>query len=232
MTVRRNTFLALMALLAAPQLSAATRAQTTVIDEGTFRLTVRGAPVGTETFSIRRSGSGDAATTVAQGRVVLDTGEQTRALLQVEGPDLRPSAYHIEVTGPDRQSIRGQAAGNRFRAQIVSTAGEMMREYLASDGAVVLVDDVAHQYYFLAEHADANGRTPVILPRQSRQISAQIAEAGTEPIQIDGRTVQARRLEVQPAGMPTRTVWVDQQNRVLRLRIPDEEYMAERTTLP
>lgn len=207
-------------------------AQTQVVDEGTFRLSVHGTPVGTETFSIRRNGAGDNATTVAQGRVVLDSGEQTRALLQVEGPGLRPSAYQIEVTGAERQSIRGQAAGNRFRAQIVSTAGEMMREYLASDGAVVLDDGVAHQYYFLVPSVDRRDRVPVIIPRQSRQISARVSDAGTETIQIAGQGVSARRIDIEPAGMPERSVWVDAQNRILRLRIPDSGYLAERTALP
>lgn len=237
MTTGRRTIFAGAARLALPLfavsvLATGAAAQTAVIDEGTFRLSVRGTAVGTETFSIRRSGSGAAATIVAQGRVVLDTGEQTRAVLQVEGPDLRPSAYHIEVTGTETQSIRGQAAGNRFRAQIVSTAGEMMREYLASDGAVVLDEGVAHQHYFVAAHLGADGRVPMIVPRESRQISAQVTDEGSESIQVAGQSVNARRLEIQPSGMAARTVWVDGENRVLRLSIPDEGYLAERTALP
>ena len=220
--------LAALATLAAAPLSA----QTTVVDEGSFRLSIRGTPVGTETFAIRRSGTGDAATHVAQGRIALDSGEQTRALLQVEGPDLRPSAYQIEVTGPEKQSIRGQAAGNRFRATIVSTAGETMREYIASEGAIVLDDGVAHQYFFLAAAAPEGGRVPIIIPRQSRQISATVTTNGTETIRVAGVAVSARRLVVEPAGLARRLVWIDDQGRVLRLEIPDESFIAERTALP
>lgn len=207
-------------------------AQTEVVDEGTFRLSVRGTAVGTETFSIRRSGSGSGATLVAQGRVVLDTGEQTRALLQLDGAPLRPSAYQIEVTGSEKQSIRGQAAGNRFRAQIVSTAGETMREYLASDGAVILDDGVAHQYYFLVPAIGERDRIPIIIPRQSRQISATLRDGGSETIQVDGQSVSARRIHVEPAGLAARTVWIDSEGRVLRLQIPDDGFLAERTQLP
>ncbi len=206
--------------------------QTTVVDEGTFRLSVRGTPVGTETFAIRRSGSGPGATIVAQGRVVLDSGEQTRSLLQFEGPDLRPTAYQIEVTGPRTQSITGQASGNRFRATIVSTAGEQMREYLATDGAIILDEGVAHQYYFLLSVTDGAGRVPVIVPRQSRQVPASVTDLGSEDITIDGRTATTRRFRVEPQGLPARLVWADAQNRVLRLQIPDEDYVAERTSLP
>ena len=222
--------LSLALVLLAPAGSLA--AQTVVIDEGTFRLSVRGTPVGTETFAIRRNGDGPGATTVAQGRIVLDSGEQTRSLLQFEGPDLRPTAYQIEVTGSEKQSISGQAAGNRFRATIVSTAGEQMREYLASDGAVILDEGVAHQHYFLLLATNGNGQTPVIVPRQSRQVRAQVTEAGRESITIGGRSIDARRLQIAPQGLPARTLWVDDQNRILRVRIPDSGYLAERTTLP
>jgi hypothetical protein len=221
-----------LAIAAALTIAAGAEAQTTIIDEGTFRLSVRGTPVGTETFSIRRSGEGPTATTVAQGRIVLDSGEQTRALLQFEGPGLRPSAYQIEVAGPEKQSIAGQATGNRFRATIITTAGEQMREYLASDGALVLDDGVAHQYYLLASTLAGDGRVPIIIPRQSRQISAQVTEAGTEQITVAGQAVQGRRIRVEPAGLAPRIVWVDRQNRVLRLSIPDEGFTAERAELP
>lgn len=208
------------------------RAQTEIVDEGTFRLSVRGTAVGTETFSIRRSGTGSGATYVAQGRVVLDSGDQTRALLQVDGPELRPSAYQIEVTGSEKQSIRGQAAGNRFRAQIVSTAGETMREYLASDGAVVIDEGVAHHYYFLVSALGQRDRVPVIIPRQSRQISAEISDGGNETIRVGGRDLAARRVDVRPAGLAPRSVWIDQEGRVLRLSIPDDGFLAERSDAP
>ena len=218
------------AVLAVATATAAT-AQTAVVDEGSFRLSVRGTPVGTETFRIQRSGSGANATLIAQGRVVLDSGEQTRALLQVEGPGLRPAGYQIEVTGPQPQKITGQAAGSRFRATIVSNAGEQMREYLASDGAVVLDDGVAHQHYFLAA-LDGSGRVPIIIPRQSRQVTAQVTDTGSGEIRVAGQSVTARRLTVAPQGLPERIVWVDSQNRVLRLEIPSDDFVAERTSLP
>lgn len=229
MTLRTLTAFALASLMVAP---AASYAQTTVIDEGTFRLSVRGTPVGTETFSIQRSGTGESAAVVARGRVTLDSGDQVRAALQVAGPDLRPSAYMIEVTGPDAESYRGQAAGNRFRATIRTPAGEMMREYLASEGAVVIDEGVAHQYYFLADRIRGDATIALIIPRQSRQVSARVTDAGTEAVEIDGRQVQARRINVQPTGEADRSVWVDSQGRVLRVSIPDQGFLAQRTDLP
>lgn len=207
-------------------------AQTTIVDEGTFRLSVHGNVVGNETFTIRQTGTGAAATIVAQGRIVLDTGEQTRALLQVEGPALRPASYQIEATGPERRTVRGRTAGNRFRAQIVSAAGETMREYLISDGAIVLDDGVAHHHYFVAVRTPDAAPVPVIVPGQNRQATGTLRDAGRETIEVAGQRVAARRLVFEPNGLAPRTLWVDDRNRILRLHIPDQGYTAERTALP
>ncbi len=228
MIARMSAAIAL-ALLAA---TGNAQAQSQTIDQGSFRLLVRGQPVGTETFTIQRKGEGPSSVVVAQGRVALDNGDETRILLQTDGPDLRPAGYQIEVTGADKQSIRGQVAGNRFRAQIVSSAGEMMREYLTSDGAVIIDDDVAHQYYFLSPHLQNGARVPIIIPRESRQISATIAADGNDSVEIDGHQVSARKFTVTPAGMPARTIWFDGQGRVLRLSVPGQNFVAERTALP
>jgi len=229
MLARTATIIVLAALLGVASHAAA---QTTVIDEGTFRLSVRGTPVGTETFTIRRTGAGASAAVVAQGRIILDTGEQTRALLQVDGPGLRPAAYQIEATGPAPQTIRGQTAGNRFRAQIVSPTGETMREYLISEGAIILDDGVAHHHYFIAARAAGGGPIPIIVPAQNRQVTGTVRDAGQETVDIAGQRVSARRLVFEPAGMPARTLWVDGEGRMLRLAIPDNGYTAERTALP
>ncbi len=225
----RTSALVTLALVA---LTGSARAQNQTIDQGIFRLSVRGQPVGTETFTIQRKGEGPSSVVVAQARMSLDNGDETRTLLQTEGLDLRPTAYQIEVTGPDKQSIRGQAAGNRFRAQIVSNSGEMMREYLASEGAVIIDQGVAHQYYFLAPHLQDGASVPIIIPRESRQVSASISSQGRESIEIGGHQVSARKFSIRPAGMPERTIWVDDQGRVLRLNIPSQNYVAERTALP
>lgn len=228
MTSRAPFAIAFAALAAAT----GSAAQTTVVDEGSFRIAIRGSEIGTENFTIRRSGSGANATTVAQGRIVLDTGEQTRTVLELRGTDLRPNAYQIEVSGDDRQSIRGRAAGSRFRATIVSGSGERMREYLINDRAVILDDGVAHHHYFLAASLDGDATIPVIVPRQSRQLSASVRDRGNETIQVGDREVSARHLAIDISGLDNRSVWVDTENRVLRLRIPAQDLTAVRTALP
>ena len=213
-------------------LAAGATAQSAVVDEGSFEISIRGAVIGNETFTIRRSGSGANATTVAQGRVTLDTGEQTRVVLQLQGPQLRPTAYQIEVTGDNRQNITGRATGRRIRATVVSASGEQMREYLVDPGAVILHDEVIYPHYFVARAMDQSGRIPVISPTQSRQTTATVEFGPEESINVAGRQITARTLQIQVPGLDNRTVWVDGQDRVLRIRIPGQELTAVRTSAP
>ena len=231
-TVVRNIWLAgLLAAAGAPL-----AAQTETLDEGTFRIMVSGAEVGMETFSIRRSGSGPDAVVMAKGRVVLDAsrgGQQIQANVQLAGPTLRPAAYEVEVRGGDAQGIRATVRGSRVSARITSSAGENMREYLVSDGAVLVDEGVAHQYFFLARRATGSTTNiPIVMPRQSKQVTASVTARGEESIQIGGKAVHARHLVVQPAGSAAVDVWADAEGRVLKVEIPSRNYVAVRTALP
>jgi hypothetical protein len=217
-------------------LAAPAAAQTVTLDEGSFRISVAGREVGTEVFSIRQNGSGENAVIIAVGRVVLDGDkgpQQLSSELQVAGNTLRPAAYEVKVQGAGAEQIKGRVVGGRFSAQIVSPAGEMMREYLAGDGAVVADEGVAHQYYFLARRADArSARVPVIIPRLNRQVVAQVAFGGADKIAIAGRSYEAQKYTISAAGTPTREVWTDAEGRVLRLEVPERKFVAQRVAAP
>jgi hypothetical protein len=210
-------------------------AQTVQLDEGTFRLLVGGREVGVETFSIRRNGEGADAVVIAQGRVVLNDngGSEVIANVQVAGAGLRPVAYDLELRGADARRIRGSVSGSRASARTLSPTGETMREYLVTDGAVILDDGVAHHYYFMAQRAAGGAtRTPIMVPRESRQLVATMTMGGEESVSAGGTTTRARRVTVEPAGGDTRHVWIDAQGRVLRVEVPGRNYTAVRTTLP
>ncbi len=207
-----------------------------VLDRGSFRLTLGGQEVGTETFTIRQDGTGPAAVTIAQGTVALDTGRVAQELtswLRVSPGGARTAEYRLNVQGSAQQQITGTFAGGRFSARIVSPAGEMMREYLASDGAVVVDEGLVHQYYFLAQRAGSTTtRIPLLIPRQSRQVLGTVTAAGGEAIEIGGRRIDARLLRVSAAGLPDRELWVDDRGRVLRLAVPSRGFVATRTSIP
>jgi hypothetical protein len=237
--VRSKAPLAALPLVTAALFGAAAAAhaqQGTLIDEGSFRVLVGGQEVGTETFSIRQTGTGNDAVLLARGRVVLDSqrgAQEIAATLQVAGAALRPAVYELTLEGADAQRIAGRVVGGRFSARIVSATGETGREYLVSDGAVVLDEGVAHHYYFLARRVSGGTvRVPIVIPRESRQLQAEVTDTGRDNVSIGGTTIAARRLTVAPNGSTTRTVWVDGDGRVLRLEIPERNFVAVRTAAP
>jgi len=203
-------------------------------ESGSFEVTIDGRPAGTEEFSIRRTGTGDTAETTAVGRVQLRlaTGSlDITSRLRTSGGETRPVAYQVEVGGDAPRTIVGTVGAGRFTARIQTATGEQMREYVASEGAVVLDDGVAHHYRFIAERA-GEGRIPVLIPRENRQVMVDLSEAGRVGTTVAGREVQARRLTLRGNGFPERHLYVDGNNRVLRVEIPSTGYIAVRTAMP
>jgi hypothetical protein len=222
----------LWGIVTAAALSVPASAQTVRLDEGTFRIMVAGREVGTETFSLRQNGSGADAVVIAQGKVILDSNETT-ANVQLAGTGLRVVAYDVELSGADARRIRASVTGSRASARTMSSAGETMREYLVSDGAVLLDDGVAHHYFMIGRRAEAGATSVAILvPRESRQVQATLSAPASDPVTIGGSTVAARRIVVQPAGGDERRVWLDAEGRVLRVEIPARRYVAVRSALP
>lgn len=219
-------------LLATTMAAAPASAQTVTLDEGTFRVSIGGREVGTERFQIQRNGSGAQAVIIARGRITLDAQEVT-ASAQLAGETLRPAGYEVEVRGGNGEKIQGTVVGGRFSARIQSDAGENMREYLVSEGAVLADEGIAHHYYFVLQRLQGgSARVPLLIPRESRQVTATVEAAGSEEIRIGGQSVTARKVTVRPAGGAERIVWADAQGRILRVQVPANQYVAERTALP
>lgn len=225
----RTALLAVLLTAAAPAFLAAQTA-----DQGTFRVYVDGREVGTEAFTIRQSGSGSGAEYAADGRVQLRLSTGSLDLtprLRATGLDAAPAQYQVDVGGTSPQRIVGTISGGRVSAKIVTASGEQLREYVASSGAVVLDDGVAHHYFFLANRM-RSGRVPVIIPRENRQVVATVQSRGEEATDVNGQRVSLYHLVVSPAGGDERHVWVDALNRVVKVEIPSRAYRAVRTELP
>jgi len=210
-------------------------AQSVTLDEGTFGISVDGREVGTETFAIRRSGSGAEAQVIATAEIRMEVPEgrlDLRPALQASGSDMAVSAYQIKVSGHRQEEVYVTLGPRRFLTKIRSERGEQEREYRATPGTLLLDTGVAHQYYFVTQRAAANGGTfPVIVPRDGQVFDMTVSTVGTERITIGGQAVQARHLRLQGDGQ-VRNLWVDGDGRVLRLQFANGGYMAERRSLP
>lgn len=217
----------------------AVAAQAVEVDEGTFTIEIAGSAVGTEAFRIRRSGFGDNTRTIAQGTldIVQDGSMQTiQSLLGTVGGGMFLDAYQVKVAPPSELSIRLERRGNRMVSETSSKSGVEEREYrrsLPQTPTVVLDRFFAHHYFFLGPYqAPSEINLSAILPRPGGQSNGTLRMAEVEPVVIGSNTsIQAQRLELRIDGV-VHDVWLDGQNRVLRVEIPSLDYVAIRRDPP
>jgi hypothetical protein len=219
--------LALTALVPVPG-----AAQSVVVDEGTFAVSLGGRPAGTEQFTIRRAGVGDEAIVIANAVIRLDRGAgptELRPLLEVTPLDDTSVNYQLKVSGAEISEVSVRVAGHRYIARMRTDAGEEEREFLARPGTRIVEEGVAHHYYFLRSVREG-ATVPVIEPRTRRQVQLVAAAGPEEDLEVGSVRVRARRV-VLTAGADVRNVWFDAQGRVLRVEIPAQGYVAQRQDL-
>lgn len=207
------------------------RGQNLALEEGTFVLTLNGREIGTETFSIRRSGAGEEVRVIAQGVVELMLPEGFRSMapaLEAMGPALSLTNYQLKVSGDVQREVYVRLNGRRFMATTRTESGEQMREFRAGPGSLLLEDDVAHQYFLLGPYLDQESATlSVLIPRRGRQVRMRLVRLGPEDLETtDGSVIRARHFRLE-AGEDSREVWFDEQGRVLRVARPDSGFLAE-----
>lgn len=219
-------------LALAPLVLPAPAAAQEVIDRGTFRLHRDGRVVGEERFVIRSERAAETRVIKALASVTLEREDgtvQISAALEASGPDLNPTGYQVETTDGGRQRIAGVVQRGRFLARIVSPRGEQLKEYVVSEGALILDENIAHHHYFLALRAARGiGRLPIIVPQQNRQIFAQVEVVGVESTDIGGRAMQLTHIVLRPQTGPVRHIWADDRYRVMKIEIPQTGFRALR----
>lgn len=232
--VRAAVALALLALPGAPARGGP--AQEVSLDEGRFVVFRNGERVGTESFWIRRAGSGADARVIAKGEVALDLpgGRRQIALaLEARGPGPTLSAYEAKVSGDRREEIAGRIAARRFSARMVTDQGEQIREFPAGPETFILDQSVAHQYFFIGRLYERAPLTlHIIVPREERHQRARLSVVGVEPVTVGGIRMEARTLRLVDEDGLEHRLWVDPQGRVLRVEIPERAYVAERVEPP
>jgi hypothetical protein len=188
--------------------------------------------VGSEEFSISRSGMGDQARVILRGSVEMDTVEGELAMapaMDARGSDLGVSTYQIKVTGSENTEIYVGLSGSRYQSRVISEAGERLREFRAGPGSVLLDDGVAHQHYLLTPFLDEASAVSitVLTPRAGRQLRMTLSYVGEEEVRVGDALFRAKRFRVE-GREGGRDVWFDDQGRVLRVEVPSTGYLAER----
>jgi hypothetical protein len=219
-----------LALAASLTIAAPAAAQVTTIDEGSFTITRAGTTIGRERFRIVSTPGASGASLVATATVSYDERRLAPALRTDQAGT--PVAYQVEVRvgGEMRENLKGQVGRGRFSARTQTPSGESTKEYIVADGALILDEDVFHQYYFLARREA--GSVPVVVPRRNVQLSANVVSLGEARITIGGTPLAARRLALTAPGSERREIWVDAEGRVLRVEIPERGVVALRDDPP
>ncbi len=224
--------LALSIVLAVSSPTRTAHAQGIVVDEGSFRISLAGREVGTESFSIRRAGIGRDDALFANGTIELGSSVDRDAidpLLRATPPDGVVAGYQVRVTGKNALDFQLTLVGNRYVSFARSPLGDEEREYPARSTTRILEQDVAHHYYFLRDAREGE-RIHIIEPRSRSQGTLTVDRRTDDQILLDGRPTEARRLEMSFRDQ-VRTVWYDRLGRVLRVEIPALGYVAERADL-
>lgn len=225
MAMMRPLFALATALLLPSQLTA----QVVTVDEGSFTVTRNGAPMGREQFRILRRPV--AGSTVYVANATAAYGDRRLLPALETDPSGAPLAYVVEVRvgGDLEEKLSGRLGRGRFSARMQSPRGESGKEYIVADGALILDEDVFHQYYFLG---DRTGTIPVVVPRRNVQTTMRIEVRGDDRVTIGGQSLAARRLQLSAGDGSTRDIWVDAQGRVLKVSIPARGVTAVRDDPP
>ena len=218
-------------LLAVP---AVAPSQVTVADEGSFTISRSGTAIGRETFTIRRTPGPGGEVYVANATVEFDSERLSPALRADDS--FAPLAYQLEVRsgGEVRERLRAIVGRGRISAQVKTAKGESTKEYIVADGALVLDDNVFHQYYFLARRASGSGTStvPVVIPQRNTQVVMRVSTQGNDAVTIGGRSISARVLVLTEPGGGTRHIWVDTDGRVLKVTLDARGMTALRDEPP
>lgn len=228
---RRSLMLAL-ASLSATGAHEPGSAQSVVVDEGTFVVTLSGSAAGSERFTIRRAGVGDAAIVIANAVIEVGRGgERTefRPLLEATPLDDASTNYQLKVSGSEAAELSVRLAGQRYVSRVQTEAGEEEREFLARPATRIVDQGVAHHYYFLRS-AREGAAVPVIEPRTRRQFTLTASAGEDTEVRMGASSVRARKITFS-SGHDVRIVWFDAQGRVLRVEVPASGYVAVRQDL-
>ena len=221
-----------LAAVAATVLSSSLTAQVTTLDEGSFTITINGERVGREDFRIRSTPGSNGPEIVATANV---SYANRRILPQMRADSAGvPFGYVVEVK--DGQTVDERVDGivgrGRVSARVKNSRGESANEFVVSRGALVIDDDVFHQYYFITRRPSPAGTISVIVPRRNTQVSMRVANAGSEKLTVGGTTLDARRYTISDPGGADREVWADASGRLLKVAIPSKGVVALRDDPP
>jgi hypothetical protein len=203
-----------------------------LIDEGTFMVSRNGAALGRESFRIVRAPAPGGQVYRATCQSALGDNRVTTSL----GTDSVgvPVSYEFELTqrGVVVQQLRGQGRPGRFMVLVRTKSGESAREYVSSNGSLLIDEDVLHHHFFVPLAAAQHKALNVIVPNVAQQPHFKIEDVGDDTVDVGGRSIPSRHFTLTGPSGVVRDVWVDARGRLLKVTIPDRGLLALRDDPP
>lgn len=199
------------------------------IDSSRFRIRASGGSVATEVFAIRRESSSmrSVARLTAGSDTAVLSDRITEARLQTN-PEYEPVLFELQVHRGEQLDLVGVRSGNRFRLRTRSPDGERWKEFLVPSGLVLLPDGFAHFHHFLfRQREDDDGRLTALLPEEGTRRPVGFHGSREDTIRIAGERRAATRWEIT-VGDQRRLIWRSEEGLILRVEVPDREWVAER----
>jgi hypothetical protein len=205
-----------------------------VDDEGVFVISLAGRPVGTERFKIHSS----PGKVEAQGEINLHIEQNGKAVGVQSFPDLildpqlRPVNYTWNQKGSQSSRLEVDFSGKLARVRYKTISGnEDNREFALPPDVVVLDDNVVHHYQLIIARYQAMGAGkqtfPVFVPQEALPSLLTVEDMGNAATAIDGVTANLRHLVIT-TDVTHIDLWVDDQQRLERVSVPEAQLEAIR----
>lgn len=202
-------------------------AQVVPLDDAVFELFRNDQPLGEEHVTLHRRGLGQDARIIGQAEIRLLDGSEARPRLEAT-TSFRILTYESVFTGAEEGEVAISRVGRRLVARMTSAAGEAQREFRASDGTVILEGGAVLPHYLLRPwFGEADAELTILDPRTGDQSRMTLKPVGNENLTIGRRSHPTRRFRLEGDG-PVREIWIDADDRILRIDLPSLGLRAER----
>jgi hypothetical protein len=140
-----------------------------------------------------------------------------------------PTSYQLksDVDGK-KGTIVGEFSPNQAIFQYVNPTGPPRREGVLVGKEYTLLDsNIFHHFVFLARLFDFDAKEAVqkfevVIPQETDSGVLRIRQAGRESIQVHGKKVDARKLQIDSGAM-VMLLWVDNQHVLYRIAVPGKQ---------
>ncbi len=229
----------LLLLLAIPLIAAnkKTASDSKVIDEGTFTIAINGAPVATESFTIRQNPEGSVSKSeVKKDGKALQSCEMTMAangnLVKYEWNELQaPKGKNVvEPSNDFLVEHYGRPDGKTGDQPFLMPASSpILEDFVFSHRELLL-----WRYLGSSCSKGANGKCEfaktqygVVIPRQRLSSMVTVEFTGVEKVDVKGTQKELSKFRIGTEG-PDWFAWIDENYKVQKIAIPDEGTVVTR----